>query len=102
MKEATTTASDAHASSRGAIIGVVVAICLFGFKGVKAMSIEGLISIKSNYGPEETMERLEAAIKATGMTVFARIDHAAAAAAAGMKLRPTNLLIFGSAKGRRP
>ncbi|MFK4501928.1 uncharacterized protein (DUF302 family) [Bradyrhizobium japonicum] len=102
MKEATTTASDAHASSRGAIIGVVVAICLFGFQGVKAMSIEGLISIKSNYGPEETMERLEAAIKATGMTVFARIDHAAAAAAAGMKLRPTNLLIFGSAKGGTP
>ncbi|APG08891.1 uncharacterized protein (DUF302 family) [Bradyrhizobium elkanii] len=66
------------------------------------MSIDGLITIKSKYGPEETMARLEAAVMATGMTVIARIDHAAAAAAVGMKLRPTNLSIFGNAKGGTP
>jgi uncharacterized protein (DUF302 family) len=33
------------------------------------------------------------------MTVFARIDHAGGAAEAGLHLRPTELLIFGSAKG---
>jgi Domain of unknown function DUF302 len=48
------------------------------------------------------MDRLEAEIKANGMTVFARIDHAAGAAEAGLPLRPTELLIFGSAKAGTP
>src|SRR5262245_29529041 len=37
----------------------------------------GLTTIPSSYGPKETMDRLEAEIKAKGMAVFARIDHAA-------------------------
>lgn len=36
------------------------------------------------------------------MTVFAHIDHAAAAAAAGLPLRPTDLLIFGNASAGTP
>ena len=43
------------------------------------MAADGLTTIKSSHGPEETMERLEAAVKAKGLTVFARIDHAAGA-----------------------
>ena len=62
------------------------------------MTPEGLTALPSRRGPRETMDTLEAAIKAKGMTVFARIDHAAGAAAAGMALAPTELLIFGSAK----
>jgi uncharacterized protein (DUF302 family) len=48
------------------------------------------------------MERLEAAVKAKGLTVFARIDHEAGAAEVGLSLRPTELLIFGNAKGDTP
>jgi uncharacterized protein (DUF302 family) len=48
------------------------------------------------------MNRLEAEVKAKGLTVFARIDHAAGAAAVGLPLRPTELLIFGNAKGGTP
>jgi uncharacterized protein (DUF302 family) len=48
------------------------------------------------------MNRLETAVKAKGMTVFARIDHAAGAAAVGLSLRPTEVLIFGNAKGGTP
>lgn len=48
------------------------------------------------------MDRLEAAVRAKGMTVFARIDHAAGAAEAGLSLRPTELLIFGNARGGTP
>jgi uncharacterized protein (DUF302 family) len=48
------------------------------------------------------MNRLEAAVQAKGMTVFAHVDHAAGAAAVGMALRPTDLLIFGNAKGGTP
>lgn len=66
------------------------------------MTTDGLITISSGYGPKETMDRLEAEIKAKGMTVFARIDHAAGAAEAGLPLRPTELLIFGNAKAGTP
>ena len=66
------------------------------------MAADGLMSIPSSFGPKDTMNRLEAAVKAKGMTVFARIDHAAGAAEVGLSLRPTELLIFGNAKGGTP
>jgi uncharacterized protein (DUF302 family) len=66
------------------------------------MAADGLITIKSSFGPEDTMKRLEAEVKAKGLTVFAHIDHAAGAAAVGLPLRPTDLIIFGNAKGGTP
>jgi uncharacterized protein (DUF302 family) len=66
------------------------------------MAVQGLTTIKSSHSPQETMNRLEAAVKARGLTVFARIDHAAGASAAGLSLRPTEVLIFGNAKGGTP
>src|ERR1700741_4588111 len=70
--------------------------------GEHAMSADGLITLPSSFGPEETMNRLEAEVRAKGMTVFARIDHAAGAAQVGLPLRPTAVLIFGGAKGGTP
>jgi uncharacterized protein (DUF302 family) len=70
--------------------------------GVCAMAADGLTTIASNYDPAETVKRLESAIKARGMTLFARVDHAAGAKEAGMELRPTEVLIFGSAKAGTP
>ena len=66
------------------------------------MAIDGLTTVLSNVGPKETMDRLEVEIKSKGLTVFARIDHAEGAAAIGMSLRPTELIIFGNAKGGTP
>jgi uncharacterized protein (DUF302 family) len=66
------------------------------------MTADGLTTTLSCFGPKETMDRLEAEIKAKGMTVFARVDHAAGAAEAGLPLRPTEVLIFGSAKAGTP
>jgi uncharacterized protein (DUF302 family) len=66
------------------------------------MTVDGLTTIASAFGPEETMRRLETAVREKGMTVFARIDHAAGASEAGLTLRPTDLLIFGNAKGGTP
>jgi uncharacterized protein (DUF302 family) len=66
------------------------------------MAADGLITIRSNYGPAETMSRLQAAVTSKGMTVFAHVDHAAGARFAGLELRPTDLLIFGNAKGGTP
>ena len=84
---------------RSRLIGVAGAMCLWG---AQAMAADGMISVQSNYGPAETMSRLETAVKSKGLTVFAHIDHAAGAAAVGMPLRPTDLLIFGNAKGGTP
>ncbi len=64
--------------------------------------MEGLTSIQSKFGPKETMDRLQAEIRAQGMTVFARIDHAAGAAEVGLTLPPTELIIFGNARGGTP
>jgi uncharacterized protein (DUF302 family) len=66
------------------------------------MAADGLTTIRSSYGPEDTMNKLEAEIRAKGLTVFAHIDHAAGAAAVGLPLRPTDLLVFGNAKGGTP
>jgi len=66
------------------------------------MAAEGLTTIKSHFGPEDTMNRLEAEVKARGMTVFAHIPHAKGAAAVGVPLRPNDLLIFGNAKVGTP
>jgi len=60
------------------------------------MNAPGLVSIRSRNAVKGTVDRLEASLKAKGITVFARIDHAAGAAAIGMPLRLTELLIFGS------
>src|SRR5712672_93468 len=68
----------------------------------RAMAAQGLTTIPSSYGPQDTMNRLEAAVKAKGITVFARIDHAAGATDAGLSLRPTELLIFGNTKAGTP
>jgi uncharacterized protein (DUF302 family) len=48
------------------------------------------------------MDRLENEVSSNGMNVFARIDHAAGAAKVGLTLPPTELIIFGSARGGTP
>jgi uncharacterized protein (DUF302 family) len=65
-------------------------------------TIQGLTSIQSDFGPKETMDRMEAQIRAEGLNVFARVDHAAGAAEAGLTLPPTELMIFGNARGGTP
>jgi uncharacterized protein (DUF302 family) len=64
--------------------------------------IEGLTSIQSSFGPKATMDRLDAEIRAKGLNVFARIDHAAGAAEVGLTLAPTVIIIFGNARGGTP
>jgi uncharacterized protein (DUF302 family) len=66
------------------------------------MSGNGLITIPSVHSAKETIDRIESDIKSKGMTIFARIDHAAGAKDAGLTLAPTLLLIFGNAKGGTP
>lgn len=64
--------------------------------------MEGLITLLSHFEPKDTMDRLEAEIKAHGLNIFARINHAALAAGAGLTLRPTEVILFGNPRGGTP
>jgi uncharacterized protein (DUF302 family) len=66
------------------------------------MPAQGLITIPSQHSVKDTLDRLEATLKSKNIAVFARIDHGAGAAAVGMALRPTEVLIFGHAKAGTP
>jgi uncharacterized protein (DUF302 family) len=79
-----------------AIVATVVTIT------TTAQAADGLIEVKSAQPPKATLDRFEAAAKERGLTVFARIDHAAGAAKVGKTLRATELLIFGNPQGGTP
>jgi uncharacterized protein (DUF302 family) len=63
---------------------------------------EGMVSVASAHSVADTADRLEAILGAKGMTVFARVDHAAGAQKAGKSMPPTLLLIFGNPKVGTP
>jgi uncharacterized protein (DUF302 family) len=63
---------------------------------------KGVIDIPSNHSVDETVEKLKGILQAKGITLFALVDHSREAAKAGMKMRPTKLLIFGNPKGGTP
>jgi uncharacterized protein (DUF302 family) len=63
---------------------------------------QGLVTVKSAFPVKETVDRLVRGVESKGLPVFCRIDHAANAVSAGLELRPTEVLIFGNAKGGTP
>jgi uncharacterized protein (DUF302 family) len=62
----------------------------------------GIIDVASHHSVAETLARLQSILREKGITVFALIDHSGEAEKAGLKMRPTQLLIFGSPKGGTP
>ena len=66
------------------------------------MADAGLETVASAFPVAETVDRLAAAAEAAGMTVFARVDHAAGAAEVGLPLRPTELILVGNPRGGTP
>jgi uncharacterized protein (DUF302 family) len=66
--------------------------------GAIAMSTEGVVTIASHSGSQETLARLKAEILSHGLELFAEIDHAKNAAEVSLSLRPSVVLIFGNAK----
>jgi len=89
------------------IIAIIFALFSFSifitpsFAGETLLS-ESLVTTKSHHDVSTTADRLENILKSKGMTVFARIDHAAGAKKVDMELRPTELLIFGNPKVGTP
>ena len=61
-----------------------------------------IIEHSSSWPFEETVDRLQRAIAAAGVTIFAKIDHAANARDVGIVMPPTTVLIYGNAKAGTP
>ncbi len=62
----------------------------------------GITSQRSRHTVDETVDRLKSLLQAKGVTLFALVDHSGEAAKAGMEMRPTKLLIFGSPAAGTP
>ncbi len=61
-----------------------------------------MITLKSPYSAQETIERLTSVLKEKGMTIFTRVNHTQGAEGVGLELRPTILLVFGNPKVGTP
>lgn len=79
----------------------VIAASLLTFSTLAAAA-DGLVAVKSPHSVASTMDRVEALVQQSGLTVFARINHAAGAAKIGKTLRPTQVIIFGNPQGGTP
>lgn len=77
-------------------------VALLGWSSSASADDEGMIKAKSSYSAVESMDRLERKATEEGLKIFARIDHAKGAACVDMKLRPTEVLVFGNPKGGTP
>lgn len=62
----------------------------------------GMQHLSSPYSVAETLQRVESILKEKGLTIFCRVDHSGEAEKAGLKMHPTQLILFGSPKGGTP
>jgi uncharacterized protein (DUF302 family) len=66
------------------------------------MQANGLVTVASPYSVDETVKRMEGVLAERGVRLFSVIDHSGEAEKAGMKMRPTKVVIFGNPKGGTP
>jgi uncharacterized protein (DUF302 family) len=86
---------------RHLVIRLALPLISLGFVNAAFAADNGLITVQSHYSVKETIVRFEAAVRAKeslGFIVFTEIDHAAAAAKFGLKMRPRTVIIFGNPK----
>ena len=69
---------------------------------MSSASENGIVGKISNHSVDETVAKLKGILQAKGVTLFALVDHSGEAEKAGLKMRPTKLLIFGSPKAGTP
>lgn len=88
------TASDGAIAMLPRVVALMLLLAL-----PAAASAQGQMTVlPSKFPVQETADRLAKAIEEKGIKIAARIDHAAAAKAAGLELPPTVVLMFGNPK----
>lgn len=70
--------------------------------GISAKTESGLVHLSSRHSVDETLQRLQELLHERGITIFATVDHSGEAANAGLIMRPTKVVIFGSPKQGTP
>jgi uncharacterized protein (DUF302 family)/uncharacterized membrane protein YidH (DUF202 family) len=98
-----------------ALVGLAMAIYLVSIRPARpsqsgankeaSMALDssnGIIDQPSNHSVDETVSQLKAMLEAKGVMIFAVVDHSGEAEKAGMNMRPTKLIIFGSPKAGTP
>jgi uncharacterized protein (DUF302 family) len=73
-----------------------------GWNSQEETMASGIIDVPSRYSVPDTLARLQSILKEKGIQIFALIDHSGEAEKAGLQMRPTQVLIFGSPKGGTP
>lgn len=63
---------------------------------------EGIVSRPSAHSVEQMVEAVKRLLQARGITLFGVVDHSGEAEKAGLKMKPTKLLIFGNPKAGTP
>ncbi len=71
---------------------------LTGALATQAFAADGMIELQSQNSFQATRDKLIDTLKAKGMKIFTVVDHASGARSAGLKLRPTTVVIFGNPK----
>ena len=62
----------------------------------------GMQHLSSPYSVPETLRRVESLLQEKGLAIFCRVDHSGEAEKAGLKMHPTQLILFGSPKAGTP
>jgi uncharacterized protein (DUF302 family) len=62
----------------------------------------GMQHLTSPYSVPETLRRIESLLQEKGLTIFCRVDHSGEAEKVGLKMHPTQLILFGSPKAGTP
>lgn len=92
-----------NADRRAAAWRIPAALVLIaGLAAPVAAQDHGLVTRPSPHAPRVTLDRFAAAVREAGWVVFAEVDHAAAAQAVGMTLRPRSVVLFGNPRTGTP
>lgn len=92
-------------ANRRALFGAALTVGSLGLlhaAPAEAAEHNGLVTRRSAHSVAETIDRFRKAVTDAGWVVFTEIDHAAAAAAVGMKLAPRTVVLFGNPRNGTP
>lgn len=77
---------------------IILGLFFTSLLSMPAAADSGLITVESKHSVQVTLDRLTEIMTSKGITIFARVDHAAGAKKIGTKMASTQLLLFGNPK----
>jgi uncharacterized protein (DUF302 family) len=86
----------ANAPKYRAHAAVAVALVVSSIVMARANDHDGIVRVRSAYALDETINRIKKDVADKGIRFFSEIDQSKLAADAGIKLRPSTLLVFGN------